>query len=152
MARLVLDGIDALRARTGTELGVSGWHEITQAVVDAFADVTGDRQWIHVDRERAAASPFRGTIAHGYLTLALASRLGDEIFALRGFSHVLNYGLERVRFPAPLPVGSRVRMRAALASVTDIPGGVQVAITNTFEREGFEKPVCAAETLRRLYL
>lgn len=145
-------GVDGLRARVGDELGVSAWHEVTQERVDAFAEVTGDRQWIHVDRERAARSPFGGTIAHGYLTLSLGPALTAEVLGLDGFAYGVNYGLDRVRFPAPLPVGSRVRMRAALTAVEDVPGGVQITITQTFEREGGDKPVCVAESLGRLYL
>jgi acyl dehydratase len=146
-----ITGLEELRARVGEELGVSDWHEIDQARVDAFAEVTGDHQWIHVDPERAAATPLGGTIVHGYLTLSLGPLLTNEVLELRGFTHGINYGLDRVRFPAPLPVGSRVRMRAVLTSVEDVPGGVQVLITQTFEREGGDKPVCVAESLGRLY-
>jgi acyl dehydratase len=148
---LTLNGIDEIKARVGEELGVSDWHEVTQQDVDAFADVTGDHQWIHVDPERAKQTPFGGTIAHGYYTLSLAPRFSYAMYAIEGFAFALNYGLNKVRFPAPLPVGSKVRMRAAIASVEDIPGGIQMATTCTFEREGGEKPVCVAETLVRLY-
>ena len=146
-----ITGIEELRARVGEELGTSAWHEIDQARVDEFARVTGDHQWIHVDPERARETPLGGTIAHGYLTLSLGPMLTNEVLELRGFTHGVNYGLDRVRFPAPLPVGSRVRMRAVLTSVDDVPGGVQVLITQTFEREGTDKPVCVAESLGRLY-
>jgi acyl dehydratase len=148
---LTLNGIDDIKARIGQELGVSGWLVVTQETIDRFADVTGDHQWIHVDPERAKETPFGGTIAHGYLTLSLAPRFSYEIYTIEGVAFALNYGLNRVRFISPLPVGSRVRMRAAIASVEDIPGGVQLANTLTFEREGGEKPVCVAESLTRLY-
>jgi acyl dehydratase len=148
---LTLNGIDDIKARTGQELGVSDWLVVTQETIDRFADVTGDHQWIHVDPERAKETPFGGTIAHGYLTLSLAPRFSYEIYTIEGVAFALNYGLNRVRFVSPLPVDSRVRMRAAIASVEDIPGGVQLANRLTFEREGGEKPVCVAESLTRLY-
>jgi acyl dehydratase len=148
---LTITGIDDLKAKLGHELGVSDWHEITQEQIDAFAQVTNDHQWIHVDTERAARTPFGGTIAHGLLTLSLGPQFTYRMFAVEGFAFGLNYGYGRVRFPAPLPVGSRVRMRATLATVDDVPGGVHMAVTQTFEREGHEKPVCVAESLVRLY-
>ena len=148
---LTLSGIDEVRANVGKELGVSEWHEVTQDAINQFADVTGDHQWIHVDVERAKETPFGGTIAHGYYTLALAPMFSYELFTFEGFAFALNYGVNKVRFPAPLPVGSKVRMRAVLAEVQDIPGGIQVQTTLTFEREGGEKPVCVAETLMRAY-
>ena len=146
-----LSGLDGLRAAEGRELGVTDWREITQADVDAFADATGDHQWIHVDPERAAASPLGGTIAHGLLTLSLAPAMTSSLLSFEGFAFALNYGYDRVRFPAPLPVGARVRLRAKLASVEDIPGGAQITIVQTFEVEGGEKPVCVAESLSRVY-
>ena len=146
-----LSGIDEIKAKVGEELGVSSWHEVTQEDIDKFAEATGDHQWIHVDPERARETPFGGTIAHGYYTLSLAPRFTYELFSIEGFAFGLNYGVNKVRFPAPLPVGSRVRMRAALASVEDVPGGIQVATALTFEREGGDKPVCVAETLARFY-
>jgi acyl dehydratase len=145
------DGLDEIRAAAGEDLGASEWFEITQAGVDAFADVTGDHQWIHVDVERAATTPFGGTIAHGYYTLSLSPRLADDVYAFEGIAFGINYGLDRVRFPAPVPVGSRVRMRVELTSVADVNGGIGVKLTQTFEREGSEKPVCVAEMLVRLY-
>ncbi|HSD77538.1 MAG TPA: MaoC family dehydratase [Solirubrobacteraceae bacterium] len=148
---LTINGIDELEARVGEELGVSSWHEVTQADIDAFADVTGDHQWIHVDAERAAQTPLGGTIAHGLYTLSLGPRFTYELFSIDGFAFALNYGFGRVRFPAPLPVGSKVRMRATLAGVEDVRGGVQVTVTQTYEREGGEKPVCVAESLARFY-
>ena len=146
-----ITGLDELRAAEGETLGTSDWHEVTQRDVDTFADVTGDHQWIHVDVERAKETPFGGTIAHGYYTLSLAPMFMEQTFALEGFAFAVNYGLNRVRFPAPLPVGSRVRMTAKLAGLEDVPGGAQMKVELTFEREGGEKPVCVAETLARVY-
>jgi acyl dehydratase len=146
-----ITGLDELRSAEGEVLGTSDWHEVTQADVDTFADVTGDHQWIHVDVERARQTPFGGTIAHGYYTLSLAPRLSDQILRLDGFAFGLNYGLNKVRFPAPVPVGSRVRMTCKLAKLEDIPGGAQVTFENTFEVEGGDKPVCVAESLARVY-
>jgi acyl dehydratase len=148
---LTLTGLDEVRGHVGQELGVSDWHEVTQEDINTFAEVTGDDQFIHVDVERAKETPFGGTIAHGYYTLSLAPRFSYAMFSLEGFAFGVNYGLNRVRFPAPLPVGSRVRMRATLASVEDIPGGAQLTTELTFEREGGEKPVCVAESLARVY-
>jgi len=144
-------GIDDIKSRVGQEMGVSDWHLVTQEEINAFADVTGDHQWIHVDVERAKQTPFGGTIAHGYYTLSLVPQFSYTLFTVEGFAFGLNYGVNKVRFPAPLPVGSKVRMRVAMSSVDDIPGGIQMATTCTFEREGGEKPVCVAETLARLY-
>jgi len=146
-----ITGLDQLKKAEGDDLGTSDWHEVTQDDVDKFADVTGDHQWIHVDPERARDTPFGGTIAHGYYTLSLAPSLGEQIFALDGFAFAVNYGLNRVRFPAPLPVGSRVRMHAKLKSLEDVPGGAQMTMELTFEREDGDKPVCVAETLARVY-
>jgi acyl dehydratase len=146
-----ISGLDELKAAEGDELGISDWHEVTQQAIDAFADVTGDHQWIHVDVERAKETPFGGTIAHGYYTLSLAPMFSEQIFALEGFAFAVNYGLDKVRFPAPLPVGSRVRMHAKLKALEDVPGGAQMTVEVTFEREGGDKPVCVAETLARVY-
>jgi acyl dehydratase len=148
---LTITGIDELRAKVGEELGVSDWLEVTQADIDAFAEATGDHQWIHVDPERAAQTPFGGTIAHGLYTLSLGPRFTFEAYHLEGFAFGLNYGYDRVRFPAPLPVNAKVRMRATLTSVDEVPGGIQTKVTQTFEIEGGEKPVCVAEQLVRLY-
>jgi acyl dehydratase len=148
---LTLTGIDELKAQVGQELGVSEWVEVSQETIDAFADVTGDHQWIHVDPERAKETPFGGTIAHGLFTLGLGPRFTYEIFTLGGFAFALNYGYGKVRFPAPLKVGARVRMRATLSAVEDVAGGVQITVTQTFEVEGGEKPVCVAESLTRAY-
>jgi acyl dehydratase len=148
---LTISGIDELRAKVGEELGVSEWHEVTQDAINAFADSTGDHQWIHVDPERAAQTPWGSTIAHGLYTLSLGPQFTFAMFTIEGFAFGLNYGYNKVRFPAPLPVDSRVRMRAILSSVDDVPGGVQLTITQTFEREGEEKPVCVAESVSRMY-
>jgi len=144
-------GLDELKAADGETLGTSDWHEVTQDAIDAFAVVTGDHQWIHVDPERAKDTPFGGTIAHGYYTLSLAPMFNQQVMRLDGFAYAINYGLNRVRFPAPLPVGSRVRMTARLAKLQDVPGGAQITLELTFEREGGNKPVCVAETLARVY-
>ena len=151
MATTVINGLDDLKQRVGEELGVSDWLEVTQEAVNAFADATDDHQWIHVDPERAKDTPFGGTIAHGYYTLSLMPKFTYEMFSFDGFAFGLNYGLNKVRFPAPLPVGSKVRMRATLSSVEDVPGGVQLTVTQTFEREGGDKPVCVAQTVVRVY-
>ena len=151
MAKTTINGIDELKTRVGDELGVSDWREVTQADIDAFAEVTGDDQWIHVDPERAKDTPFGGTIAHGYFTLSLAPVFSYELFELTGVAMGINYGANKVRFPSPLPVGSKVRMRMTLQDVADIPGGAQLTMLLTFEREGGDKPVCVAETLSRVY-
>lgn len=148
---LRLHGVEELRARVGEELGVSDWHDVTQEEIDAFAAATGDDQWIHVDPERARLTPFGSTIAHGLYTLSLGPRFSYALFSIEGFAFALNYGYDRIRFPAALPVDSRVRMRAVLAHVDDVPGGLQLAITQTFEREGGAKPVCVADALVRLF-
>jgi acyl dehydratase len=148
---LTINGLDELKGRAGDDVGVSEWHDVTQAEVNAFADATGDHQWIHVDTERARDTPFGGTIAHGYYTLSLASRFIEELLRVEGVTFMVNYGLDKVRFPEPLPVGDRVRMRLRLAAVDDVPGGVQLTSVLTFEREGGEKPVCVAESLSRAY-
>ena len=146
-----INGLDELNAHVGQELGVSGWYEVTQAAIDRFAEVTEDFQWIHGDVERAKQTPFGGTIAHGLFTLSLGPKFSYEIVDVQGFAFGVNYGYGKVRFPAPLPIGSNVRMRATLTSVEEVPGGVQFTITQTFEREGHEKPVCVAESLARAF-
>ncbi len=146
-----ITGLEELKEAEGEVLGTSDWHEVTQADVDAFADVTGDHQWIHVDVERAKETPFGGTIAHGYFTLSLIPLLSRQVFGMEGFTFALNYGLNRVRFPSPMPVGGRVRCRVKVAEVKEIPGGAQTTMEMTLEREGGEKPVCVAETLVRAY-
>ena len=144
-------GVEGIKSVVGEHLGWSDYEVVTQEQINLFADATGDHQWIHVDPERAAQSPFGSTIAHGLYTLALGPRFTYEAYAVEGFAFGVNYGYDRVRFPAPLPVDSRVRMRATLVSVDDVPGGIQMKVTQTFEREGGEKPVCVAEQLVRLY-
>ena len=148
---LTITGPDELKSKIGEELGVSEWHEVTQERIDAFAEATEDHQWIHVDPERAKDTPFGGTIAHGLYTLSLGPKFSYAMFSLEGFAFGLNYGYEKVRFPAPLPVGKRVRMRAVLSKVDDVAGGVQFQVTQTFEVEGAEKPCCVAEQLVRAY-
>jgi acyl dehydratase len=138
--------------KVGDLYGPSSWIDVPQERIDAFADATGDHQWIHVDPERAKDSPLGGTIAHGLLTLSLAPAMTASLLSFEGFAFALNYGYNRVRFPGPLPVGSRVRMRATLANVEDIPGGAQITIVQTFEREGVDKPVCVAESVARVYV
>jgi acyl dehydratase len=143
--------IAELGDHVGRHLGYSAWHRITQDQVNLFAEATGDQQWIHVDEERAKSGPFGRTIAHGYLTLALAPVLIWEILAVEGASMTVNYGLNKVRFPNPVPVGSRVRLGLELASVDDAAGAVQVGLKATFEIEGKDKPACVAEILFRYY-
>ena len=141
-----------LAARVGEKLGVSPWHTVTQEEVDAFAAATGDRQWIHVDRDRARRSPFGGTIAHGFLTLSLSVALIDQTLAVDGCSTVINYGLNRVRFPATVPVGSEIRLHVELAAVEEQrDGSLQATYALTFEVQGSEKPGCVAESLLRYY-
>jgi acyl dehydratase len=147
-----ITGIEELKQAEGETLGTSDWHEVTQDAIDSFAEVTGDHQWIHTDPRRAADTPFGGTIAHGYYTLALAPMLSEQILSLQGFAFGVNYGLKRVRFPSPLPVGGRVRLTARLASLEEAPGGAQMTLELTFEREGGDDPVCVAESLARLYV
>jgi acyl dehydratase len=148
---LTLTGLDEIKSYVGKELGVSDWLPVTQEKIDDFAEVTGDDQWIHIDPERAKQSPFGGTIAHGYYTLSLAPRFSYDMFKFDGFAFGVNYGLNRVRFPAPMPTGDKVRMRVKLKDVEDIPGGAQITTELTFEREGGDKPVCVAESLARVY-
>ena len=136
----------------GQELGTSDWREVTQDAVNLFADATGDHQWIHVDVERAKAeSPFGGPIAHGYLTLSLLVPLLAQALTVSDAAMGVNYGLNKVRFPSPVPVGSKVRASATLKDVTEFPGGLQYTLTVTVEREGGEKPVCIAEPVYRVY-
>ena len=141
------DGIDEVVHAVGTQLGETEWLEITQEQVNRFADATGDHQWIHVDVERAAAGPFGGTIAHGYLTLSLIPFLGSQVFSLETSGAKLNYGVNKVRFPSPLRVGSRIRSRVVLGEVTDVPAGRQLTLRHTVEIEGHDKPACVAETV-----
>lgn len=138
--------MSGFRELLGRELSPSDWHLVTQEQIDAFAGVTGDRQWIHVDVERASReSPFGATVAHGFLTLSLIPGLRSESFAVDGFTTTVNYGVDRVRFPGPVPAGSRVRARFRVLSVEDVAGGERAVVEATVEREGLEKPVCVAE-------
>jgi len=146
-----INGIDGLKARIGDHLGFSDYVTITQEQVNRFAEATGDHQWIHVDVARAKAGPFGGPIAHGYLTLSLGPALSPTIFAVSGISMGVNYGCNKVRFPSPVPVGSRLRLGAKLLDVEDVAGGAQVAMEFTFEVEGAPKPSCVAEVVFRYY-
>lgn len=152
MAQRTINGIEELKALEGQELGVSSWFDVGQDVIQAFADATGDHQWIHVDVARAQAeSPFGGPIAHGLLTLSLGPVLMFDVFEMQGVAGGLNYGYGKVRFPAPVPAGAKLRMRATLTAVEDVPGGVQATVTQTFEIDGGTKPVCVAEALVRFF-
>lgn len=142
----------ALLARAGQKLGVSSWHAITQEQIDRFAGATGDRQWIHVDVERASRTPVGRTIAHGYLTLSLGPKLLDEVILVEDCSQVLNYGLNRVRFPSPVPVESRVRLHVDLDGVEETAdASLQATFGLVFELEDADKPCCVAESLFRYY-
>jgi acyl dehydratase len=146
----VFTTLDELRCAAGTHLGWTDWMTVTQEQVNLFADATGDHQWIHVDVERAnAESPFGGPIAHGYLTLALSNRFLPELLQVPGASAGVNYGTGKVRFPSPVPVGSRIRGGAEVSAVDEISGGLQTTITITIEVEGATKPACVIESLSR---
>ncbi|MET7703730.1 MULTISPECIES: MaoC family dehydratase [unclassified Streptomyces] len=147
----IFTSADELTAAVGEQLGHSDWLEVDQKRIDLFADATGDHQWIHVDPEQAAAGPFGTTIAHGYLTLSLLPALVPQVMRVEGAKMGVNYGSNKVRFPAPVPVGSRVRATAVLKEVTEAGGGVQVTAAVTVEREGGDKPVCVAESVSRFY-
>jgi acyl dehydratase len=142
--------LDDIRAVVGTDIGTSRWFELTQDRINGFAEITEDRQWNHVDPERAAGGPFGTTVAHGFLTLSLIAAMFDDLIQAPWATAGINYGLNKVRFPSPAPVGSRVRGHARLLEVTDIPGGVQMISQVTIEREGSERPVCVAETVTRI--
>ena len=149
---LIVDGVEGATSLVGKELGPSDWVEITQDMVDRFAAATSDHQWIHVDVERAKKeSPFGGPVAHGYLTLSLWPRLAPQLMKVTGFSMGVNYGTEKVRFPAPVPVGSRLRVSAVVDSVTEVAGGIQMQTRATFEVEGGTKPTCVAVIVVRQY-
>lgn len=142
----------ALKELIGQEVAVSNWVDITQERVNQFAEATGDRQWIHIDVERSRKeSPFGGTVAHGFLTLSLLPKLMESAIVMPDVKMGVNYGLNKVRFMAPVPVGSRIRARMKLLTVDDIPGGAQVSWEVTMEREGSDKPVCVAESIARHY-
>jgi acyl dehydratase len=135
----------------GIDLGCTDWLEVDQARVDLFAEATGDYQWIHVDPERAMHSPFGGTIAHGYLTLSMILPLYEQLLEVEAVTRKLNYGLNSVRFPAPVPVGAKIRLNARLAEITEIAGGVQLLVTATVELQENPKPACVAELVLRFY-
>jgi acyl dehydratase len=141
-----------LQARVGEEVGVSEWITVDQNRINLFADATGDHQWIHVDAERAAKGPFGTTIAHGFLTLSLLPEMSASAFEVRDTRMGVNYGLGRVRFPAPVPSGSRLRGRFKLLKYEPLEGGAQLTVEVTMEREGSAKPVCVAESLARRYV
>ena len=149
---ITVNGIDELKGLAGQDLGHSEWLEITQERVNTFADATGDHQWIHVDVEKAKAGPFGGPIAHGYLTLSLVIPLFGELLKVDGVKMGVNYGLEKVRFPHPVPVGSKIRLNAKVVSVEDVPGGTQSTFDFTVEIDGVAKPACVARTVYRQYV
>ncbi|MFI7544787.1 MaoC family dehydratase [Actinoplanes sp. NPDC049599] len=149
---ITVDGLDELRALAGRDLGHSSWLEIAQDRVDTFAAATGDHQWIHVDVERARTGPFHGTIAHGYLTLALVIPLFGQLLRITGISMGVNYGLDKVRFPSPVRVGAKIRLAARVVSVADVAGdGVQMVLDFTVEIDGGDKPACVARAVYRQY-
>ncbi|MGW1911508.1 MaoC family dehydratase [Streptomyces sp. NPDC002076] len=148
---ITVNGLDELKKLAGGDLGTSEWIEVTQERIDTFADATGDHQWIHTDPERAAQGPFGAPIAHGYLTLSLFIPLFTELLDVQGVTTKVNYGLNKVRFPAPVKVGSRIRLAARLTSVEDVPGGVQITVDGTIEVEGGTKPAAVLQSLSRFY-
>lgn len=150
-APLVIYGLEGLRAASGTDLGVSPWVTIDQEAVNTFARVTNDQQWIHVDPQRAKDGPFGGTVAHGFLTLSLANSLLWEVAVVSGVEVILNMGLNKVRFPAPVKVGSRLRMHVSLAEVKEIKGGVETVYHLVYETDGATKPPCVADMVLRYY-
>jgi len=147
----VAHGLDGLRKLAGTDLGPSEWLEITQDRVNTYADATGDHQWIHVDVERARSGPFGGPIAHGYLTLALVIPLWTQILRIEGIGLAINYGLNRLRFPAPVPVGAAVRLHARVGAVEEVRGGVQLTVEFTVEVRDSDKPALVAEAVYRYH-
>jgi acyl dehydratase len=147
-----VNGIEELKGLVGQELGTSSWFEVSQERINTFADATDDHQWIHIDIERAKEGPFGGPIAHGFLTLSLLIPLFDEVLQVDGVAMGVNYGLNKVRFPAPVPAGSRIRMKATLAEFEEIAGGAQAAIDCVIELEGGSKPVCVAQPVYRFYV
>ncbi|MFI1921815.1 MULTISPECIES: MaoC family dehydratase [unclassified Streptomyces] len=148
---ITVNGLDELKKLAGSDLGTSEWIEVTQERIDTFADATGDHQWIHVDPERAAAGPFGAPIAHGYLTLSLFIPLFTELLDVQGVTTKVNYGLNKVRFPSPVKVGSRIRLVAELTEVEDVPGGVQITVGGVIEIEGGAKPAAVLQSLSRFY-
>ncbi|MFD5858612.1 MaoC family dehydratase [Streptomyces chartreusis] len=148
---ITVNGLDELKKLSGTDLGTSDWIEITQSRINTFADATDDHQWIHVDPARAAEGPFGTPIAHGYLTLSLFIPLFTGLLDVQGVTTKVNYGLNKVRFPAPVKVGSRIRLVARLAEVEEVPGGVQIVVDGTIEIEGAAKPAAVLQSLSRFY-
>jgi len=148
----VIGGVPALRELVGQELGTGPWRTVPQETIQAFADATGDHQWLHVDAERAAAGPYGTTIAHGYLVLSLLPALAADAYRIEGASARINYGLERVRFPAPVRAGARIRVRSTLAELDETPTGARIVVRNVVELEGSEKPACIADTVSLLVL
>ena len=152
MAKRIIQDLEELRKMVGQEVGVSDWHPVTQEAINLFADATLDHQWIHVDVERAKReSPFGGPIAHGYYTLSLAPYLMDKVMDVKEKKMGVNYGLNKLRFTSPVPIPSKVRVRATLAQVEEIKGGVQATFNLQFEVEGKDKPACVAEAIYRYY-
>jgi acyl dehydratase len=149
---ITVTGVDEIKALAGRDLGASDWLEVTQERINTFADATGDHQWIHVDEARAAAGPFGTTIAHGYLTLSLVIPLFGSLLKVEGTKMGVNYGLEKVRFPNPVRVGSRIRLAATVADVAEVTGGLQMTCDFTVQIEGQDKPACVARTIYRQYL
>ncbi|MEI6571865.1 MAG: MaoC family dehydratase [Actinomycetes bacterium] len=149
MTYVEFESPQALLGAVGQELGISEWHTVTQEQINLFADATGDHQWIHVDVEKAKAGPFGTPIAHGYLTMSLASLFLPQIVLVHGLSMGLNYGVDKVRFPSPVPVGSRLRGKGTIISAIEVTGGVQAVIRVTIEREGSEKPCAVVDTVSR---
>lgn len=148
----VINGLAELKALVGQEIGVTEWYQVTQEQINKFAEATGDHQWIHVDMEKAKMfSPFKTTIAHGFLTLSLSPMFMEQLFKVEGVKMGVNYGTNKVRFMSPVPSGGKVRMRATLAEFQEIEGGGQIVMNLTFEIEGQEKPACVAEALSRFY-
>jgi acyl dehydratase len=148
---ITVNGLGELKVLVGQHLGYSGWLQVDQDRINTFADATGDHQWIHVDIERSRSGPFGGPIAHGYLTLSLLVPLCNELVEVRGITMAVNYGLNKVRFPAPLPAGSKIRLGATLAAVVDVPGGVDALIDAVIESDASAKPVCVAQAVQRYY-
>ncbi|WP_330279514.1 MaoC family dehydratase [Streptomyces sp. NBC_00569] len=149
---ITVNGLDELKKLAGSDLGSSEWTDVTQERIGTFADATGDHQWIHTDPERAKEGPFGAPIAHGYLTLSLFIPMFTELLDVEGVTTKVNYGLNKVRFPAPVPVGSRIRLAASLAGVEDVPGGVQITVDGTVEIEGAAKPACVLQSVSRFYV
>ena len=152
MTARVITGVDGLKAAIGEHLGYSEYFDDSQERVNQFAEATGDHQWIHVDVERAKSGPFGGPIAHGYLTLSLGPMLYPTVVRIEGFSMGVNYGANKIRFPSPVPVGSKIRLGVKLLEVEEIANGVQMTMEFTFECQGASKPSCVAEIIFRSYI